>query len=89
MIYIDNNTIINAFLGGVFSALEAAAPIIYPIIYGAIIIFFIKAIGRKIIEFVYFDYPQREIRRKKKIFGDLVDFLSSVSDIVTSDKNNK
>lgn len=89
MIDIDTSIIIESFWKGFSLVFETIKPFMYSFLIGAIIVYCIKLIGSKLIDFVYIGYSKREIKRKKKEFNDTVDFISAVSDILSKDKNRE
>lgn len=89
MIDIDTSIIVESFWEGFSLVFEIIKPFIYSFFVGAVIVYFIKLIGGKLIEFVYFGYSKKEIKRKKKEFNETVDFISAVSDILPKDKNSE
>lgn len=89
MINIDTSVIIESIWKGYALVFETLKPFIYSFFVGAIIVYFIKLIGGKLIEFVYIGCSKREIKRRKKEFNETVDFISAVSDILPKDKNSE
>lgn len=89
MIDIDTSIIIESFWKGFSLMFETIKPFIYSLLMGAVIVYFIKLIGGRLIEFVYIGYSKREIKRKKKEFNETVDFISTLSDILPKDKNSE
>lgn len=89
MIDIDTSIIIESFWKGFLLVFEALKPFIYSFFVGAVIVYFIKLMGGKLIEFVYIGCSKREIKRKKKEFNETVDFISALSDILPKDKNSE
>ena len=68
---------------------EPLKPFIYSFFIGAAVVYFVKLIGGKLIEFVYIGYSKREIKHKKKEFNETVNFISALSDILPKDKNSE
>lgn len=89
MIDIDTSIIIESLGKGFSVVFEAIKPFIYSFLVGAVIVYFVKLIGGKIIEFVYIGCSKREIKRKKKGFNETIDFVSALSDILPKDKNSE
>lgn len=89
MIDIDTSIIIESFWKGFSLVFEAVKPFIYSFFVGAVIVYFIKLISGKFIEFVYIGCSKREIKRKKKGFNETVDFVSALSDVLPKDKNSE
>lgn len=89
MIDIDTSIIVESFWKGFLLVFETLKPFIYSFFIGVVIVYFIKLIGGKLIEFVYIGYSKREIKRKKKELNETVDFISALSDILPKDKNSE
>lgn len=89
MIDIDTSIIIESLGKGFSVVFEAIKPFIYSFFVGAVIVYFIKLMGGKLIEFVDIGCSKREIKRKKKEFNETVDFILAISDILPKDKNSE
>ena len=89
MIDIDTSIIIDSLWKGFSLVFETIKPFIYSFFVWTVIVYFIKLIGGKLIEFVYIGYSKREIKRKKKEFNETVNFISALSDILPKDKNSE
>lgn len=89
MIDMDASIMIESYWKGFLLVFETLKPFIYSFFVGAVIVYFVKLIGGKLIEFVYIDYSKREIKRKKKELNETVDFISALSDILPKDKNSE
>lgn len=77
-------TLLENFFSVLVSALN---PVMIPILFSIIAIAIIKRLISRVIDFVYIGYPQREIRHKKAMASNAVDFLSALSDIFPKSKD--
>lgn len=66
MVDVDTSIIVESFWEGFSLVFETIKPFIYSFFVGAVIVYFIKLIGGKLIEFVYIGCSKREIKRKRK-----------------------
>lgn len=88
---IDNDVITQAISESIQISIkncfDVFEPYIIQILLSALILLFIKNLINKVIDFVCIGYPQREIRHKKAMASNAVDFLSALSDIFPKSKD--